>query len=175
MEQRKIILYIAVSLDGFIADEHGGVSWLDEADVEGDNGFSKFMATVDTVMIGRVTYEQVLSFGGDWPYRGKTVYVFSHHGHAPDANVEFVSGDIGKIVEDIRSRPGSNIYLVGGAELISGFMKEQLIDEYLVFVMPVVLGKGIPMFRGPSPRTWLTLEESRRSNNMALIHFGKEA
>jgi dihydrofolate reductase len=142
---RRIILNIASSLDGYIAREDGSVDWLP---IDGDDlGMEKFMDSIDTVLLGRTTYEQILTFDCNYPYAEKKNYVFSRSsGMENKNNVEFVSDVIGfskKLVES----PGKDIWLVGGAEIISIFLKSDLIDEVILSMVPIVIGNGIPLFK----------------------------
>jgi dihydrofolate reductase len=139
----KVILYIAISLDGYIAKEDGSVDWLFFFDE--DYGYEKFKSTIDTIIMGRKTYEQVLTFG-EWPYSGLKTYVYTHH-ELKDNNVEFISGSIAKTIVAIKKQSTKNIWLVGGGNLITEFAKQQLIDEYILFIIPVLLGAGISILQ----------------------------
>lgn len=138
----KTILYIAISLNGYIAKEDGSVDWL--SSFNEDYGYEKFLSTIDTIIMGRKTYQQVLTFG-EWPYKGIRTYVFTHQKLKNDNNVEFASGEIIQTINKIKKQSNKNIWLVGGAELITEFVKQQLIDEYQIFIMPVFLGSGISL------------------------------
>lgn len=139
----KIILYIAQSLDGFIATKDGSVAWLDKYNSLGDDyGYKEFVASVDTVVMGNTTYKQVLGFG-EWPYHSLKSYVFAHK-QEKDKNVTFVSGDISEFVKGLPA--DAIVWLMGGAHLINEFQKEGLIDEMILFVMPTILGSGIRLF-----------------------------
>ena len=170
-QQRQMILYIAMSLDGYIADVDGGIDWLYEVEGEGDNGYFAFYETVDTIIMGRTTYDQILTFDCEWPYSGKKCYVFTNREHAPDSNVEFVTGDIPGFMSDLKSQSGSNIWLLGGAELIDGFMKERLVDEFVIAVIPMILGRGIPLFKCGNPKLNLILREMTQFNDIVLLHY----
>lgn len=159
VEPRKVVLYIATSVDGYIARKDGSVDWLPPLGDE-DYGYSKFLATVDTVVMGRVTYEQLLTFG-PYPYEGKNGYVFSSVRRGRDANVEFVNSPPQKFVERLRSEKGSDIWLVGGAELVDSFLSAELIDRFIISVAPVVLGEGIPLFFPDGKERKLRLAESK--------------
>ena len=145
----RIKLYIATSLDGFIAREDGSIDWLTEYEnnPETDYGYSEFYASIGTVLMGRKTYEQVLGFG-DWPYGEKKSYVFTRQKEPlrRENNVEFISGDIGKFVRDLKENTEEDIWLVGGSQLIKVFLKENLVQDLIVFVVPIILGSGIPLF-----------------------------
>lgn len=152
----QIILYIAASLDGFIADAGGGVDWLPtgDADADGDGGddcgYAEFYGAVAALIMGRRTYDQVRQFG-DWPYPGKPVYVFTTRppDDAPPAGVRFIQTDAVAFVRTVASQYDAGpIWLVGGAYLANQFRTAGLIDEYRIFVIPVILGRGIPLFGG---------------------------
>ena len=166
---RKIVLYIACSLDGYIARSDGSVDWLF---TDQDYGYTGFLASVDTVVMGRKTYDQVLSFG-PYPYSGKTSYVVSRsRAGTSDENVVFVGSDITGIVRRLREEDGGNIWLVGGSELIDLFVRERLIDEFIVSIHPVVLGSGIPLFRKEDFETWLTLMKCEQfPGGLVQLHY----
>jgi dihydrofolate reductase len=144
-----IKLYIATSLDGFIARENGSIDWLTEYEnsPETDYGYSEFYASIGTVLMGRKTYEQVLGFG-DWPYKEKKSYVFTRQKEPMrrENNVEFVSGDIGEFVRQLRENTEEGIWLVGGSQIIKIFFERDLVQDLIVFVVPIILGSGIPLF-----------------------------
>jgi len=132
-------LYIACSLDGFIAREDDSIDWLTEYEnnPETDYGYSEFYASIGTVLMGRKTYEQALGFG-DWPYGEKKSYVFTMQKEPlhREKNVEFISEDIGKFVRYLKENTEKDIWLVGGSQLIKVFLEENLVDDFIVFVVP---------------------------------------
>lgn len=145
----RIKLYIATSLDGFIARENGSIDWLTkyENNPETDYGYSEFYASIGKVLMGRKTYEQVLGFG-EWPYREKKSYVFTRQKEPTrrENNVEFVSQDIGEFVRQLKRNTEEDIWLVGGSQIIKVFFEENLVQDLIVFVVPIILGSGIPLF-----------------------------
>lgn len=145
----RIKLYIACSLDGFIARKDGSIDWLTEYDnnSQTDYGYSDFYASIDTVLMGRKTYEQVLGFG-DWPYAEKKIYVFTGQNKPlrREKNVEFVSGDIGEFARRLKENTDKDIWLMGGSQLIKAFFEEDLIEDMIIFIVPIILGDGIPLF-----------------------------
>lgn len=151
----QIIFYIAVSLDGFIADAGGGVDWLPAGDGDGgggDYGYADFYGGVAGLIMGRGTYDQVRQFG-EWPYPGKPAYVFTGRtpdDDAPPAGVRFVRTSAVDFVRTVAHQydGAGPLWLVGGANLAAQFRVAGLIDEYRVFVIPVILGRGIPLFAG---------------------------
>lgn len=151
---RKIILYIATSLDGFIAKEDGNIDWLTKYENSGeDYGFKELYDTIGTVLVGGTTYKQI-----EDAYKGKEVYVFSETKSKQKAdNVHFVSGDVKEIVHDLKLGNNKNIWLVGGAALVNQFLNADLIDEYIITIIPILLGKGISLFQGKNPESNLTV------------------
>ncbi|HEY3420670.1 MAG TPA: dihydrofolate reductase family protein [Methanomassiliicoccales archaeon] len=167
---RKVVLFIACSLDGYIAGTDDDISWLFSDD---DYGYSKFLSSIDTVLMGRRTYDQVLRMG-PFPYADKDCYVFSRSLMGGDDNVEFVNQPVSEFVQVLRERDGADIWLVGGSELIEAFMKERLIDEFIISIHPVVLGEGIPMLRTGLPRQDLDLKGNLTfSSGLIQVHYAK--
>lgn len=172
---RKVILYIAMSLDGFIADEEGKVDWLmgeDEA-YSGDYGYEAFVRTVDTVIMGRKTYEQIVTeLSPDvWVYEGMKTYVLTHKEMEDKEEITFFSGQVSELVEALKQQPGKDIWVCGGGEVIRELMKEDLIDEYWLSVMPVILGGGIRLFQGDHSTMHLHLKESRAENGAVCFTY----
>lgn len=168
----EVILYVAASLDGYIARADGAVDWLDDPPEPGDGqdkdyGYGEFIASVGTVLMGRVTYEQILSFGVEYPYPGTDGYVFSRtRAGGQDENVQFVDGsDMAGFVGQLKEADKGNIWLVGGGQLVREFLLLDLIDRFELFIMPIILGEGIPMFPPPSPEMKLGLAGCRSYDN----------
>ena len=154
----RIILFIASSLDGFIAGRSGEIDWLF---TDQDYGYTEFFKTVGVVIMGRKTYDQALTFG-EYPFKGKESFVFSRtRAGTADRNAKFISGDVAGFIDALKSREGKNIWLVGGAELIQEFLKHDLIDEFVISIHPIILGEGIPLFPVPNPRQELHLEQCK--------------
>ncbi len=157
MTERRIVLYLAASLDGFIARRDGRVDWLPALGPE-DYGYAEFLGTVDTVLMGRTTYEQVLTFG-PYPYRGMKGYVFSTRRSGRDENMEFVNGDVGRFADGLRSAPGKDIWLMGGARLAQDFLRAKAVDVIVLTIVPRLLGEGIALF-GEGPERPLELTDT---------------
>ena len=164
---RKIILYIAVSLDGKIAGLKGDITWLDEFNSpDEDYGYKKFLDSVDVTLMGHNTYDQVWSFEGEFPYKDKKNYVFTGNASlSQDENVSFISSDHLTFVQQLKKEPGKNIWLIGGSKINHFFLKNNLIDEMIVFVIPVFLGEGIPLFEASAERRSLNLVKEHRYKN----------
>lgn len=159
--QRKVILYIAQSLDGFIARENDDISWLSivERDNE-DYGYNDFIKKIDTVFMGRKTYEKVLSFGIEFPHKDKECYVLSKKLTGADENVQFFNGSIVDLITEIKTQEGKDIFIDGGSELVRLFRDNDLIDEYVISIIPIMLGKGIRLFRDTESESKLRLVKS---------------
>lgn len=148
---RKLILYIASSLDSYIARNSGDVDWLF---TDQDYGYTDFLARIDTVLMGRNTYEKILTFG-EYPYQATQGFVFSQTPKNNDNNVEFVSTNLEPFIQNLKSLTGKDIWLVGGGQIIQLCLQNNLIDEFIISLHPIVLGDGIPLF--PAPLTTKTL------------------
>jgi dihydrofolate reductase len=160
--KRKVVLYIAQSLDGYIARSDGDIGWLSSVEREGeDYGYSEFIESVDTIIMGRKTYEKVLSFGIGFPHRDKKCYVLSRTKREPDGNVEFYSGDAAEMVRSIRGGEGKDIFVDGGAEVVREFAAGDLIDQYVISIVPLLLGGGIRLFKETGREIKLRLMVSR--------------
>jgi len=136
---KKVILNIATSLDGFIARKNGSVDWLPEIDNSEDFGMKEFMDSIGIVILGNTTFSQ---FGANYP--NKKCFVFSRKNTGKKDNITYVNGNVKDFLHGLRT--DDNIWLVGGAEIIKEFLKNNLIDEFIINVIPVVLGEGIPLF-----------------------------
>ncbi|MEQ8753825.1 MAG: dihydrofolate reductase family protein [Coleofasciculus sp. G1-WW12-02] len=155
----KIRLFIASSLDGYIARTSGEVDWLF---TDADYGYTEFFDQIDTVLMGRKTYKQILSFG-EYPYSGKEGFVFSNTLSGQEENsVKFVGGDLTEFVSRLLNRSECDIWLVGGSQIIHYFLKQGWIDELILSIHPLILGQGIPLIvNNPQLETPLELKEVR--------------
>jgi dihydrofolate reductase len=152
----KVILYIAISLDGFISTSDGGIAWLDKFNSpDEDYGYKDFLTRFQSIVMGGVTYRQVLGFG-DWVYSGKTSYILTRQPleNPPDPAIHAFNGDVRDLVAHIRKQSSENIWLEGGGDVVAQFMTHNLIDEYHISVMPILLGRGIPLFGGVTLANW---------------------
>ena len=176
--KRKIILNLAISLDGFIADEDGGFDWIkgdgdNSHDTEYKFDFPKFVDGVDIIVMGRKAYE-------DCPqetmktFNTKKIYVATNKKlEKKYANVEFISGDICKQILELREEKGKDIWIWGGAHLADPFIKANIIEEYIIGIIPVILGKGRPLFLENSPTVRLHLEESTTQEGVVILRYSK--
>ena len=144
----KISVYIAVSLDGFIARKNGDLDWLPAGDVGGEDfGYGEFMSTVDYIVMGRNTFEKVLTFGG-WHYDKKVIVLTSRDSDIPPEladKVEALHLSPRELVHEMGRRGAKSIYLDGGVT-IQRFLRESLVDEMIITTIPILLGEGLPLF-----------------------------
>lgn len=157
LKTRTIILNVAVSLDGFIEGPRGEIDW---CFVDQDYGMKAFMKRIDAVFMGRKSYELVMKMEGKNPYPNMTTYVFSKTLEDKKGMV-VVRGDLKKEVEKIRSMKGNDIWLFGGANLVTSFINLNLVDELQLAIHPILLGAGKPLFQGVDKRIGYTLKDSR--------------
>lgn len=170
--KRNIVMFIAASLDGYIARENDSLDWLFKVEGEGDNGYSSFYDTVDTILLGKRTYDWVMEYeNGNFPYKDKECYVFTRTAHEDTEYVKFFHGDLVNFTNELRSKEGGRIWLVGGGEIIHGFLKEKLVDEIIVTVAPVLIGKGIKLFNELDFDTELSLKGIQQFGQFAELHY----
>ena len=147
---RKIILYVAASLDGYMADSQKSVNWIKGQDdtAEMQDTFTPFFASVDTVIMGRTTYEQIVTelSPEKWPYSGAMTYVLTHRPMVDAEGIRFTSGNPCQLVNELRHRAGKDIWICGGADIISQLLKDDLIDVFHIATIPVILGGGVRLF-----------------------------
>ena len=163
MSTVKVKLYIAMSLDGFLAGENDDISWLDAMDREGeDYGYVNFTKDIDKYLVGHTTYKVVKNLIGEFPQSKQyDCYILSKSKSGKEDGVTFFSGDIGKLIYDLKSKGGKDIYCDGGGQVVQELMKRDLIDEYTVSVIPTILGKGKRLFFGDTPTLNIKLESSK--------------
>ena len=177
---RKIILYIAASIDNYIAKEDGSVKWLDDPDYAlpgEDYGYTAFYKSIDTTLMGNATYEEVLGFDVPFPYPDKKNYVFSRSEKESDSEfVEYFSGDIAKFTKQLKEKPGKDIWLIGGGQINTILLINGLIDKIILTIIPITLGDGIPMFHeGSSAVTKFDLEKCQAyESGLVQMTFNKK-
>jgi dihydrofolate reductase len=148
MAYARVLLYIASSLDGFIARKDDDISWLDAYQVDGeDYGYSAFIRTIGTAVMGARTYAQSLEHP-ERLLKGPKTYVLSKRIFpiVSDTNVEFYSGTLQALIEKIKNENNKNIFIVGGGKVVSNFLNEGLIDEVMIFVVPILLKEGVSLY-----------------------------
>lgn len=173
--KRKIILNLAMSLDGYIVDENGKYDWIHG---HGDNSlntpklfdFPAFVDTLDIVVMGRKSYEDI----GVGDYKNKKVVVATTKPMKNYDNVEFVSEGIVEYICKLREQDGKDIWLFGGSSLADNFLKADVIDEFIIGIIPVILGNGTPMFYKGNPMTELHLEKYYVHEGVAVLHYNRQ-
>ena len=146
-QSNKLILYIAMSLDGYIADKNGSVDFLDDTPAPvPDLGYEEFYASIQAIIFGGTTYRQVKNelSPDKWPYPGMPCYICTKQQDSDDLNVCFTQFPPRQLLEAVwKDHPG-NVWLMGGGKIIRSFLQENLIDEYYIYIQPTLLGDGIP-------------------------------
>lgn len=175
---RTTILYIAMSLDGFIADEANHVDWLhvDNPSYHGDYGYGVLMERVDTIVMGKRTYDHITTeLSKDaWPYPNHITYVVSHHQQEDSEHIHFVNEDAANLIAGLKQQRGKDIWICGGANIAQALQKEQAIDEYQLTIMPLLLGKGIPLFHLHTSTHHLQLLDSQHYGNVIELRYKKK-
>ena len=144
---RPVYFYGAMSLDGYLANDHDGLQWLFDTDLAGQSTYPDFEKRIDTLVMGRATYDTTLSMLGDEPfYPGMRKVVFTHADWTSSADTEFVSGDVVSVIQKLQQQSGSGIWIVGGGQLVADLLEAGVIAELWVQIAPVLLGQGKRLF-----------------------------
>lgn len=171
---RKVILYIATSLDGYIADHEGRVDWLNDLaqSNSGDYGYQAFIAQIDTVVMGAYTYRQIVEelSPNKWVYAGLQSYVLTHQSLTDTEEIHFVQEPAEQLVERLRNEDGKDIWICGGAKIAQQLMRCNLIDEYDISIVPCLLGDGIALF-GKMATIPLSLVFVKEENGMVRYKY----
>lgn len=160
---KKIKLYIAASLDSYIARPDGDLDWLLKYPMptRTEYGYKDLMDSIDMIIMGVKTYRAVLDMDFEWPYSDKTCFIVSHHSInlTPTKDVKFITENVIETVETLKQQKGKDIWLVGGGEIITLLLNHDLVDEMQICYIPVILGNGIPLFPNqPKESTWKLAE-----------------
>jgi dihydrofolate reductase len=173
---RKVILYIATSLDGYIAKPGDDLSFLSLVEQEGeDYGYADFIGTVDTVIIGRKTYDWVMAHVVRFPHNDKETYVITRTPKPGHGNIIFYSGNLKELVMRLKNGNGKYIFVDGGAEITTELLKENLIDEFYISIIPVLLGSGTRLFKDGRPERSLRLIDTKQfDNGLVQLHYKRD-
>lgn len=175
---RKISLFIAMSLDGYIAKPNDDLSFLKLVEKEGeDYGYAEFTSKIDTIIIGRRTYDYVVKEIGATHYDNgqRDVYVITRTEKPQIGRTIFYTGNITELVERLKAEPGKNIYCDGGAEVINELLKHALIDEFIISVIPVLLGNGTRLFKKDRPEQTLELIGTKTfDTGLTQLHYSSK-
>ncbi|MBD5148103.1 MAG: dihydrofolate reductase [Oscillibacter sp.] len=173
---RKVVLYIAMSLDGYIADGQGKVDWLrgQTGGSENPDAYSAFVESVDTVVMGWNTYHQIATelSPEEWVYSALTSYVVTHRTLPSTDGVRFVGEDPCALVRRLRREPGRGIWICGGGTIIQPLIRAGLIDEYDISVIPTILGSGIRLFEAIPKEIKLNLTRTQVDDGIVELVYG---
>ncbi|WP_262248211.1 dihydrofolate reductase family protein [Parapedobacter soli] len=175
---RKVSLFIAMSLDGYIAKPNDDLSFLNLVQREGeDYGYAKFTDSIDTLIIGRKTYDYVLKNVGASHYDNgqRDVYVITRNQRPKLGRTTFFTGSLPDLVKRLKSEDGKNIYCDGGAEVINELLKHDLIDEFIISVIPLLLGEGTRLFKDGRPEKQLEFVQVETfDTGLTQLHYKKK-
>lgn len=172
---RKIILYIATSLDGYIAKPNDDLSFLSVVDKEGeDYGYFDFIKSVDTVIEGRKTYDWIMKQVPEYPHAEKKSYIITRTPKDPIGNTTFYTGDLKELIIELKNQNGKDVFIDGGAQLVNALLKENLIDEFIISIIPILVGDGIKLFEDGRPEQKLTLINTKNyETGLVQMHYKK--
>lgn len=175
---RKLSLFIAISLDGYIAKPNDDLSFLKMVEKEGeDYGYTAFTANIDTLIIGRKTYDYVVKEIGSAHYDNgqRNVYVITRTERPSASRTTFYTGNLTELVQRLKSETGKNIYCDGGAEVINELLQHDLIDEFIISVIPVFVGNGTRLFKDNRPEQELELVGAKTyETGLAQLHYKRK-
>lgn len=175
MSKRKVVLFISMSLDGYIATKDHDLSWLSSVEQAGeDYGYEAFNQTVDTYIVGRKTYEVVLGLtGGEFPAaKEHKCFVITRREKAPENGVVFHNGDLQDLIHELQNVEGKNIYCDGGSEIVRMLLDKNLIDEFIISVIPILLGDGIKLFKpGEISIPLKLLSSAQYKSGLVQLHY----
>ncbi|AVM22826.1 dihydrofolate reductase family protein [Bacillus pumilus] len=171
-EKRKLLFYGAMSIDGYLAREDHRLDWLIGTEGEEETSYADFYASVDTLIMGRNTYEQVLQLSPDeFPYEGKTCYIISRTLQDSLKGTQIIREDVLSFMKQLKHEEGRHIWVVGGGELLQSFIKAGLVDELYLQIVPVMIGRGIPLFSPMDMESRFSLKEVHQYKQIAEMHF----
>jgi dihydrofolate reductase len=170
---RKVILFIATSLDGYIAKPNDDLSFLSIVEQEGeDYGYSAFLSTVDTIIIGRRTFDWVVNQIGKYPDEGMKVYIISRNKKPGNDLFTYYSGNLKELILNLKIQKGKHIFVNGGAQIVNELLKEKLIDEIIISYISILVGNGTRLFLENITEQRLKLISSKNySNGLLQVHY----
>jgi len=170
---RKLILYISCSLDGFIAKPDDDLGFLEIVQQEGeDYGYYEFVDSVDTVIVGRKTYDWVVGQGYDFPHADKEAYIITRQDRPKDGNLTFYNGDLKYLVTTLKAKAGKHIFCDGGAEIVNQLLQDKLFDELIISVIPILVGDGTRLFKKGIPEQQLELVSAKSyDSGLVQLHY----
>lgn len=172
-KNRQVILYIAMSLDGYIAKPNDDLSFLSIVEKDGeDYGYADFVSTIDTVILGRKTYDWVMKQVGEFPHADKNAYIITRTARPTIGKTDFYTGDLTDLVRTLKSENGKNIFCDGGAEIVNELLKNDLLDEIIISVIPILIGNGTRLFKDDRPEQKLKLVNVKTfDTGLTQLHY----
>lgn len=174
---KKIILYIAASIDGRIAEPDGGIEWLSEFPIteEMNYGYKEFMDAIDTIIMGGRSWRELSNMDAMGAYADKAVYVVSRHDWGEKGNIRFITENVIEHIITLRNERGKDIWLFGGGELVSMLLAADIVDEMQIAYIPVILGKGIPLFpEQPKESKWDIGSSELHNSGILKVDYKKK-
>lgn len=175
---RKTILYISSSLDGYIADADGKVSWIDQCDIseEAAGSYDRFIKNIDTVIMGWTTYNQIVTeLSPDcWIYKGLQSYIVTHRKNTSTDDIFFTDENPSDLIARLKKCPGKDIWICGGASIANQLMASGQIDIIYLTILPVTLGAGIRLFQEGLPFSTYTLSNINRYDDVAELIYSRK-
>jgi dihydrofolate reductase len=170
---RKTILYIAISADGYIAKPNDDLSFLSMVQQDGeDYGYADFLKSVDTVIMGRKTYDWVMTQLSEFPHADLDSYIITRSVKPDVGKTKFYTGNLKELVSELKNKPGKNIFVDGGAEIVNELMKENLIDAFIISVIPIFVGSGTRLFNDGRPEQKLEIVRVKRfDTGLVQLHY----
>lgn len=172
---RKIKLYIAASIDGYIAGRDGELDWLSDYPItpELNYGYEDFFESIDTVIMGGRTYRDILNMDVVYPYKDKESYIITRNViNTPKEDIIYITNNIEDNISELKKREGKDIWLVGGGEIVSLFLSQDWIDEMIITYIPILLGEGIRLFPNKAKGSkWSLIQSQAFINGVVQIKY----
>lgn len=175
----KIILYIATSIDGYIAKSDGNLDWLTQFPnpTNEDYGYSELLSNCESIIVGSRTFTEISKFDIEWPYSNFKTYVISRQKNFEinTPNTELYSGDLKGVINYLITNTSKNCWVVGGGKLVESLLNQNLIDEMIISIIPVLIGNGIPLFhKSSSESTWGLVNTKKYDSGVVTLTYTKE-
>jgi dihydrofolate reductase len=175
----KIILYIATSIDGYIAKSDGNLDWLTQFPnpTNEDYGYSELLSNCESIIIGSRTFTEINKFDIEWPYSNFKTYVISRQKNFEinTPNTELYSGDLKELINKLMINTSKNCWVVGGGKLVESLLNQNLIDEMIISIIPVLIGNGIPLFhKSSSESKWGLVETKKYDSGVVTLTYTKQ-
>ncbi len=174
---RKVILYIAMSLDGYIAEKNGDVGWIngDGSEPNAIGSYPKFYESIDTVVMGWNTYNQITTelSPNNWPYEGRKSYIITNREKENEPEIVFVNEHLIELIEKLKKQSGKNIWICGGASIAQQLIKANMIDEFCFSIIPTILGEGIRLLPELQDELQIKLVKTENYNGIVDLVYEK--